>query len=106
MGIRPQAARWFELLTPREELTKALECLAETQAVELQTRSQPEQALELPGLPQALDEFGEFSRRFGAWWPDGEIPPIEEALEPVSAMQDALARLRAWIADAQPLISE
>lgn len=106
MGIRPQAARWFELLTPREELTKALECLAETQAVELQTHSQPEQALELPGLAQALDEYGEYSRRFGAWWPDGEIPPIEEALEPVSAMHDALARLRAWIADAQPLITE
>jgi V/A-type H+/Na+-transporting ATPase subunit I len=106
MGIRPQAARWFELLTPREELTKALECLAETRAVELQTHSQPEHALELPGLPKALDEYGEFARRFGAWWPDGEIPPIEEALEPVGAMQDALARLRAWAAAAEPLISE
>ena len=106
MGIRPQAARWFELLTPREELTKALECLAETKAVELQTHSQPEHALELPGLPQALEEYGELARRFGAWWPAGEIPPIEEALEPVGAMQDALARLRAWAAAAEPLISE
>ena len=106
MGIRPQAARWFELLTPREELTKALECLAETRAVELQTRSQPEHALELPGLPQALAEYSEYARRFGAWWPDGVVPPIEEAFEPVSAMQDALARLRAWAADAEPLISE
>jgi len=106
MGIRPQAARWFELLTPRGELTKALECLAETKAVELQAHSQPTQALELPGLPAALDEYGELSRRFGAWWPDGEIPPIEEALEPVNAMQDALAGLRAWAADAEPMISE
>ena len=106
MGIRPQAARWFELLTPREELTKALECLAETRAVELQTHSQPEYALELPGLPQALDTYGEYVRRFGAWWPAGEIPPIEEALEPVGAMQDALARLAAWAADAEPLIGE
>jgi V/A-type H+/Na+-transporting ATPase subunit I len=106
MGIRPQAARWFELLTPREELTKALECLAETKAVELQTHSQPASALELPGLPQALDEFGEFARRYAAWWPEGEIPPIEEALEPVSAMHAALACLRAWAADAEPLIVE
>jgi V/A-type H+/Na+-transporting ATPase subunit I len=106
MGIRPQAARWFELLTPREELTKALECLAQTRAVELQTHSQPEHALELPGLPKALDEFGECLRRFGAWWPEGEIPPIEEALEPVSAMQDAMARVRAWMRDAEPLIVE
>jgi V/A-type H+/Na+-transporting ATPase subunit I len=106
MGIRPQAARWFELLTPREELTKVLECLAETRAVELQTHSQPEHALELPGLEQALAEYGDLSRRFGAWWPEGRIPPIEEALEPVSAMQGALARLRAWAAEADPLISE
>jgi V/A-type H+/Na+-transporting ATPase subunit I len=106
MGIRPQAARWFELLTPREELTKALECLAQTRAVELQTHSQPEHALELPGLPKALDEYGECVRRFGAWWPEGEIPPIEEALEPVSAMADALARVRAWIGDAEPLITQ
>jgi V/A-type H+/Na+-transporting ATPase subunit I len=106
MGIRPQAARWFELLVPRDELTKALECLAETRAVELQTHSQPKHALELPGLPQALAEYGELARRFGAWWPRGEIPPIEEALEPVSAMQDALARLRAWSDEAEPLIAE
>jgi len=106
MGIRPQAARWFELLTPREELTKALECLAETRAVELQTHSQPEHALELPGLPNALAEYGELARRFGAWWPEGKVPPIEDALEPVGAMQDALARLRAWAADAEPLIAE
>ena len=106
MGIRPQAARWFELLTPREELTKALECLAETRAVELQTHSQPEHALELPGLPQALDEYGELARRFGAWWPEGEVPPIEEALEPVSAMREAVTSLRAWSAAAEPLIAE
>jgi V/A-type H+/Na+-transporting ATPase subunit I len=104
MGIRPQAARWFELLTPREELTKALECLAETRAVELQTHSQPAQALEIPGLHKALDEYGELARRFGAWWPDGEVPPIEEALEPESAMNDALARLHRWSREAEPLI--
>jgi V/A-type H+-transporting ATPase subunit I len=106
MGMRPQAARWFELLTPREELTKALECLAETGAVELQTHSQPEHALELPGLQQALDHYGELARRFGAWWPTGTIPPIEEALEPITAMHDALARLTAWCAEAGPLIQE
>jgi V/A-type H+/Na+-transporting ATPase subunit I len=106
MGMRPQAARWFELLTPREELTKALECLADTGAVELQTHSQPEHALELPGLDKALDEYGELARRFGAWWPQGEIPPVEEALEPASAMQDAVARLKAWAGEAEPLIAE
>jgi len=106
MGIRPQAARWFELLTPREELTKALECLADTHAVELQTHSQPEHALELPGLQKTLETWGELSHRYGHWWPEGEVPPIEEALEPVSAMNDALARLQAWVGDADPLIAE
>ena len=106
MGMRPQAARWFELLTPRDELTKALECLAETRAVELQTHSQPKQALELPGLPQVLEEFGDLERRYGHWWPEGEVPPVEEALEPVTAMHEAIDRLRAWARDAEPLIAE
>jgi len=106
MGIRPQAARWFELLTPRDELTKALECLADTHAVELQTHSQPEHALELPGLHKTLETWGELSRRYGHWWPEGEVPPVEEALEPVSAMHDALERLQAWVDDADPLIAE
>lgn len=106
MGIRPQAARWFELLVPREELTKSLECLANTQAVELQTHSQPEQALQLPGLEPALDEYGDLARQFGAWWPPGEVPAVEEAFEPVSAMQNALEHLRAWALDAEPLIGK
>ena len=40
MGMRPVAAQWFEILTPREDLTRALRCLAGTGAVELQTHSQ------------------------------------------------------------------
>lgn len=106
MGMRPQAARWFELLVPREELTKALECLADTQAVELQTHSQPEQALQLPGLEPALEEYGSLARLFGAWWPPGEVPAVEKAFEPVSAMHGALERLRSWAKDAEPLIAE
>ena len=41
MGMRPQAAQWFEILTPRDQLTTALECLGESGAAELQTHSQP-----------------------------------------------------------------
>ncbi len=106
MGLRPQAARWFELLIPREELTKTLECLADTQAVELQTHSQPEQAVKLPGLDQALDRYGELARVHGAWWPTGRIPVVEDALEPVNAMREALENLQAWAAEAGPLIEE
>jgi V/A-type H+-transporting ATPase subunit I len=106
MGMRPEAARWFELLTPREQLAKALECLAYTGAVELQIHSEPEQALEIPGLSTALSEYGELARHYGRWWPQADIPPIDDATEPTRAMHEALARLRAWAADAEPIIRE
>ena len=106
MGMRPDAARWFELLTPREQLAKALECLAFTGAVELQIHSEPEQALEIPGLAIALEEYGELARHYGTWWPDADIPPLEDATEPVRAMHTALARLRAWADEAEPIIRE
>ena len=48
--MRPVAAEWFEILTPREELTRALHCLASTGAVELQTHSQTTIRAQLPDL--------------------------------------------------------
>lgn len=106
MGMRPQAARWFELLMPREQLTRGLECLAASGVVELQTYSEPEGALELPGLAQALDEFGELARRFGPWWPEAKLPALDAAQQPAEAMAAALVRLRAWAREAAPVIAE
>ncbi|MEJ2515939.1 MAG: V-type ATPase 116kDa subunit family protein [Gammaproteobacteria bacterium] len=106
MGMRPQAARWFELLTPREQLAKALDCLAFTGSVELQVHSQPEEAIEIPGLEGALEARDELARRYSTWWPEPEVPPLEDATDPAEAMKDALERLDAWSKAAEPMIRE
>ena len=106
MGMRPVAAQWFEILTPREELTRALRCLAATGAVELQTHSQATSRAQLPDLHRGLDEFGELARRYGDWWPAAEPQPVEAAAEPSQQLVDALKVVQAWVQDASPVIVE
>ena len=54
MILRTSPARWFELLTPRDEVTRALHTLADTGAVELQSRSMSPDAIGNAGLKSAL----------------------------------------------------
>jgi len=106
MGMRPVAAQWFEILTPREELTRALRCLAATGAVELQTHSQATSRAQLPDLHHGLDEFGELARRYSDWWPAPAPQPVGAAAEPAQQLSSALKVLEAWVTDAAPVIAE
>jgi len=104
--MRPVAAQWFEILTPREELTRALRLLAATGAVELQTHSQATSRAQLPDLHHGLDEFGELSRRYGDWWPDPAPQPVGATAEPSRQLSSALKVVERWAADAAPMIAE
>ncbi len=104
MGLRPAAAEWFEILTPREELTHALQCLASTGAVELQTHSQTTSHAQLPDLHEGLAVFGELSRRYGDWWPEPESQNIATFAEPAAQLTVALEALKAWEAEAKPVV--
>jgi V/A-type H+-transporting ATPase subunit I len=106
MGMRPVAAQWFEILTPREDLTRALRCLAGTGAVELQTHSQATSRAQLPDLHHGLDEYSELSRRYGDWWPAPAPQPVETAAEPAEQLRRALEVLEEWAKDAAPVIAE
>lgn len=106
MGMRPVAAEWFEILTPREELTRALHLLATTGAVELQAHSQTTSRAHLPDLHEGLETFGELSRRYGDWWPEPESQNIDTVAEPAQQLATALQALRAWEADAAPLVDQ
>ncbi len=106
MGMRPVAAEWFEILTPREELTHALHCLASTGAIELQTHSQTTSQAQLPDLHEGLEVFGELSRRYGEWWPEPESQSVAAFAEPAEQLGLALDALRAWEAEAAPLVEE
>ena len=104
MALRPAMAKWFELLIARDELTAALECLADTGAVELQTHSDTSAAVLLPALRAALDEYKRLARRYGEYWPQPARELAQRAREPEEIAAAALRQLRSWAADADPLI--
>jgi V/A-type H+-transporting ATPase subunit I len=106
MTLRPVAANWFELLTSREELGAALDCLASTGSVQLQAYSQSEQRLALPDLRTLLAEYETLARRYGHFWPRAETcrPGPQHAL--LEAPREALETVRAWAEAADPLIAE
>jgi V/A-type H+-transporting ATPase subunit I len=106
MTLRPAPANWFELLTSREELSAALDCLAGTGSVQLQSYSRSEQRLALPDLRTTLAEYETLARRYGHFWPRATAlrPGPEHAL--LEAPREALERVRAWARAADPLIEE
>ena len=106
MTLRPASAQWFELLTSREELGTALDCLAATGSVQLEAHSQSGQRLALPDLRTVLAEYETLARRYGHFWPAAAIvhPGPQHAL--LEAPRAALEALQAWAAAADPLIAE
>src|SRR5512147_517783 len=67
--IRPRPARWFEILTARDDATLALSALAATGAVELEARpvaALPEEFVEIAPL---VAQFSELQSRYHVYWP-------------------------------------
>jgi V/A-type H+-transporting ATPase subunit I len=106
MGMRPQEACWFEVLSPRDQLTAALECLAKSGAVELQSHSQPSARMQLPDLGEGLEEYAELHRHYGAWWPRSTHDAAAVTAEPSEQLKSSLATLREWSGTADPIIAE
>lgn len=106
MILRPVTARWFELLTSREELGVVLDCLASTGRVQLQAHSRSESRLALPDLRTTLVEYERLARQYGPWWPAPQprAPGIDREL--LEAPRGALEQLREWAIEADPLIAE
>ncbi|MDO9073047.1 MAG: hypothetical protein Q7U73_07260 [Rubrivivax sp.] len=103
--LRPRPARWFEILTARDDATLVLEALARTGAVELDARP----GAGLPADPDAvlplLTQFAEFETRYAAYWPPASAcrpSPFPDA--PAHALQLALQTVQAWAQDAEPHI--
>jgi V/A-type H+-transporting ATPase subunit I len=106
MTLRPASANWFELLTSRDELGAALDCLAATGSVQLQAHSQGDQRLPLPDLRATLAEYETLARRYGHYWPRAETCRPGPQHELIDAPAQALATVQAWAAAANPLIAE
>ena len=106
MALRPQIARWFELLTTRERLAAVLECLAETGLVELESHSDASATHVLPALRTALDEFKGLAQRYQSYWPEPRRQPLGDDRRLENVPREAIARIRAWAAAADGPIAE
>jgi V/A-type H+-transporting ATPase subunit I len=106
MTLRPVPARWFELLTSKEELAKAVEVLAETQSVELETHSDEVSRINLPDLQDQLEEFNRMAHRYHTYWPEGDFVSGGIKASPEKVLNDALAHLKAWESDASIFIQK
>jgi len=107
MALRAVGARWFELLTARDDLPAVLRCLAGTGAVELQSYADVSGAHVLPRLRAVLDEYRQLAQRYAPYWPkpNGATVTAEERHRAPEQLADvALQRLRAWANAAGPLV--
>jgi len=103
--LRPQPARWFEVLAARDDATLALEALARTGAVELEARCSVSLPAVLGDVMPLLAQHGELSARYHAYWPSPQTcRPSDFPEAPVATLQRCLATVRAWAVDAEPLI--
>jgi V/A-type H+-transporting ATPase subunit I len=106
MSLRSTTAQWFELLTSREELGVALDCLARTRSVQLQAYSRGESRLPLGDLRRVLDDFEALARRFRPWWPAASRCVVDTEHALLDAPAAALERLREWSRAAEPIVAE
>ncbi len=73
--IRPQPARWFAILSARDDAAAALEALARTGAVELEATPDSGLPASLAELRPRLSQFAELSLRYHAYWPGDRLAP-------------------------------
>ena len=104
MSIRPAHARWFELLTSRDELTLAVETLARTGRVELETQSGTHTQINLQALKDRMEEFNRLARRYSVYWPANDVQTECLPEQPERILETALHRIRAWERQAEPLV--
>jgi V/A-type H+-transporting ATPase subunit I len=103
--IRPQPARWFEILVARDDVARVLETLAATRAAELETASAAGLPATLADLAPLLARLGEFALRYERYWP-APLPRPDVLLEaPSATLTRCLATLREWSEEAEPLVA-
>ena len=104
MTLRPSHARWFEVLTTREDLTLTLEALAATGRIELETHSETNPEVSLQNLQERMQTFNMLARRYQPYWPSTDLRPATVTGKPGLVLDTALQRLLKWEQAALPLI--
>lgn len=100
MTLRPQPAAWFEVLVDREDLTAALDVLARSARVELESHGETAVPVLAPESGVLLNEFADLEQRCAGFWPPPQAHEPDEREEPQVMLKHAMERLRSWVADA------
>ena len=106
MSLRPAAAHWFEVLVLRNDLTVAIDALARSSKVELQSHGESCTPLLMPECREMLAEFDELSHRYERYWPPACHHEPDQRLEPQQMLDGAMRRLRAWTRDAHAVVQQ
>ena len=94
MSLRPSPANWFEVLVLRDDLTAAIDALARSSKVELQSHGESRTPLLMPECREMLVEFDELSQRYERYWPQAchdepDAPRLEDALRALIDVAEA-----------------
>ena len=104
MTFRPIPARWFEILIARDDLVKAVEVLARTGDIELETHSETTQRAMMPDLQDRFEEFNRLQQRYLNYWPQEDLRPSDVPGQPKKRLDAALEKLNQWRAEADATI--
>jgi V/A-type H+/Na+-transporting ATPase subunit I len=102
--IRPEPARWFEILAAADDAPRALEALAATGSVELEAKPTAQLPSEFTELRPMLQRYAQFAQRYRAYWPQPRGAPLTVWERPSATLARCLTRISAWSADAEDII--
>jgi len=88
----------------RDDLTAAVDVLARSACVELQSHAEPSAPLRMRECRDLLEEFDTLQSRFGHYWPARPTHWPDERHEPYAMLELAMNRLRAWSAEAVDVV--
>jgi V/A-type H+-transporting ATPase subunit I len=104
VSLRPTSANWFELLVMRDDLPAAMQVLASSRRVELQSHGEARAPLRMPECRELLEEFDELERLYRHHWPPPAPEGCGERSEPHTLLENALDRLRRWAGEAHEVV--
>ncbi|MGZ8254069.1 MAG: hypothetical protein ACXWVT_04405, partial [Burkholderiaceae bacterium] len=104
--LRPQPTRWFEIIAARSDAFLTLESLAGAGCVEVEWHETDR----LPGASGSpaewLKQYEDLARTYKAYWPVAAQRLAPERRAPGDALADAIAIVKRWAGDADPLIHQ
>lgn len=103
MSLRPATASWFEMVTRRKDVSRAVACLARTGAVELETGEEVPSRYAIADLGRELKSWRDRRRRYAVYWPKaGVVDDLDAEISQQLAW--AVGQLDLWQKQADPII--